>query len=123
MINPPETPTLEVDTGRNDRAERIIRLCGGDISSGAIRAISNEIREAITEANTPDGYGDLPTPMVLAEGFGDPETLFNSREWLQDALETKGAKIEGGGVGCGQADLSIVLDGCKFNVSIRPIEK
>ncbi len=57
----------------------------------------------------------------VAEGFGDPETLFNSRAWLCAALEAKGAKINGGGVGCGQADLDIILDGCRFNVSIRPI--
>jgi len=61
-----------------------------------------------------------PNEMTLAEGFGDPETLFNSRAWLQTALESKGAKITGGGVGCGQADLDIVLEGSKFNVSIRP---
>ena len=63
---------------------------------------------------------ELP-PLALAEDFGDPETLLNSRDWLQSALEAKGAKITGAGIGCGQADLSIGLDGCKFNVSIRPI--
>jgi len=57
----------------------------------------------------------------LSDDFGDPLTLLNSREWLQKALEAKGAKITGGGCGCGQADLDITLEGCKFNVSIRPL--
>lgn len=63
---------------------------------------------------------ELP-PLALAENFGDPETLFNSRGWLQKALESRGAKIIGAGCGCGEADLDIVIEGCKFNVSIRPI--
>lgn len=57
----------------------------------------------------------------LSDDFGDPLTLLNSREWLQKALEAKGAKVTGAGVGCGQADLDIMLEGCKFNVSIRPL--
>lgn len=61
--------------------------------------------------------------IVLDEKFGDPETLFNSRQWLRSALESKGAKILGGGVGCGQADLDIELEGQKFNVSIRPLSR
>ncbi len=62
-----------------------------------------------------------PMPDVLAEDFGDPVTLLNSREWLQKALEAKGARITGGGCGFGQADLDMVLEGCKFNVSIKPL--
>lgn len=65
------------------------------------------------------------TPMMppvgkLAAGFGDPETLLNSRDWLQRAVEAKGAKITGAGVSCGQGDIDIELEGCKFNISIRP---
>lgn len=59
--------------------------------------------------------------LKLADGFGDAPSLFNSRQWLQAALEAKGAKITGGGVGFGQADLDIVLEGFRFNVSITPI--
>jgi hypothetical protein len=57
----------------------------------------------------------------LAEGFGDPATLLNSRDWLTKALEAKGAKKVGGGIGCGQADIDIELEGCRFNVSIKPL--
>lgn len=58
--------------------------------------------------------------VALAEGFGDVPTLFASRDWLQKALEAKGAKITGGGFGCGQCDLDFVLEGCTFYVSLRP---
>jgi hypothetical protein len=63
----------------------------------------------------------LPPDIELGEGFGDIETLFNSRKWLECALHEKGAKLIGGGVGCGQADVSIILDGCHFTVSIAPV--
>jgi hypothetical protein len=63
----------------------------------------------------------VPTgPEALSEDFGDPIALLNSREWLQKSLEARGARITGGGVGGGQADLDFELDGCRFNVSIRP---
>lgn len=62
-----------------------------------------------------------PIPENLAEGFGDPLTLLNSRDWLQRAVEAKGATVDGAGCGCGQADLSIVLEGHRFNISIRPL--
>lgn len=53
--------------------------------------------------------------------FGDPETLLNSRRWLEKALEAAGATRTGAGIGMGQADVDIILEGCKFNVSIRPL--
>lgn len=70
--------------------------------------------------NPVETTSELPTQMVLSPDFGDPETLFNSRGWLQKALEAKGARITGGGCGDGQADLDFELEGCAFNVSIRP---
>lgn len=63
---------------------------------------------------------DLP-PLALAEGFGDPVSHWNARKWLQSAVEAKGAKVTGAGMGCGGADIDIVLDGCEFNITIRPI--
>lgn len=62
-----------------------------------------------------------PPGRALAEGFGDPETLLNSRQWLREALEAKGAQQIGAGCGIGQADIDILLEGCRFNVSIRPL--
>lgn len=58
-------------------------------------------------------YGNL--------GFEDIHAAFNMRDWLQKALEAKGAKMIGGGFGGGQADLDIELEGCKFNVSIKAL--
>ncbi len=54
------------------------------------------------------------------EDFGDPESLLNSRDWLQGALEKAGAEFTGGGMGMGKADIDIVLEVFEFNVSIRP---
>ena len=64
---------------------------------------------------------DKNIPVALAADFGDPETLMNSRDWLRKAIEAQGAKVKGGGIGFGQADLDFTLDGCDFNVSLRPI--
>ena len=50
----------------------------------------------------------------------DTEAAFNMRDWVQRALEAKGAKIVGAGVGCGGADLDFVVEGHKFNVFIAP---
>jgi hypothetical protein len=55
--------------------------------------------------------------------FGEPEQLFNMRDWLEAALAAKGAKIVGGGSGMGMADLDIELEGYKFNVVIKPVIK
>lgn len=64
----------------------------------------------------------VPVPeMKLSDDFGDPHTLLNSRDWLQKACEGKGAKIVGGGCGCGQADIDVIIEGHKFNISIKPI--
>lgn len=86
--------------------------------------MSDEPENELAGTN-PIELGDLPThglpPIQFHESFGDPVTLMNSRDWLQRALESKGAKMIGGGCGMGQADIDILLDGCKFNISIRPI--
>ena len=87
--------------------------------------MSDKILPFSKVATTP--ANDEPVPakveLLLADSFGDPETLLNSRDWLRRALESRRAKIVDGGVGCGQADLDIELDGCAFNVSIRPIAR
>lgn len=63
---------------------------------------------------------ELP-PVHLHPDFGDPSMLLNMRDWLQKACEQAGAKMTGGGVGMGEADIDLVLEGNSFNVSIRPI--
>jgi len=51
----------------------------------------------------------------------DVEAFLNMRDWLQKACEAQGAKMAGGGVGMGQADIDIELDGCRYNISIKPL--
>lgn len=53
----------------------------------------------------------------------DVEAFFNMRGWLQAAVEAKGAKMTGGGLGMGQADIDIELDGCAYNISIKPLPR
>jgi hypothetical protein len=53
----------------------------------------------------------------------DVEAFFNMRDWLQKACEAHGGKMVGGGVGMGQADIDIELEGCRYNISIRPLRK
>lgn len=50
----------------------------------------------------------------------DVQAAFNMRHWVQKALESKGAKITGAGVGMGGCDLDIEVEGFKFNVFIKP---
>ena len=55
----------------------------------------------------------------------DLEAIFNLREWVREALEAKGAKIIGAGIGCGGkmgiADIQIELNGCETNIQIMPL--
>jgi hypothetical protein len=54
----------------------------------------------------------------------DVEAFLNMREWLEKALYAAGAKPGGGsGIGLGQADIDIELDGCRYNVSIKPLPR
>jgi hypothetical protein len=51
----------------------------------------------------------------------DVASFLNMRDWLTNAAEAMGAKTVGGGVGLGQADIDIELDGFRYNISIRPL--
>jgi hypothetical protein len=69
------------------------------------------------------------TPDAASPEFAalDLEALFNMREWVRDALEAKGAKVIGAGIGCGGtmgiADVQIEIDGCPCNIEIRPLSR
>lgn len=71
-------------------------------------------------ASSSDTRVEMPPPGSLAEGFGDPLTLLNSRDWLEAAIVAKGARIIDSGCGAGQADLGFILEGCEFCVSLSP---
>ena len=74
---------------------------------------------------TADCDSARPVPIGQIEagdlGFKDVEAAFNMRDWLQAACEAKGARMIGGGFGMGQADIDVELEGCRFNISIRPV--
>lgn len=53
----------------------------------------------------------------------DTEAFLNMRDWLKKACEAQGAKMTGGGIGMGQADIDIELDGCRYNISIKPLPR
>ena len=63
---------------------------------------------------------DIPWVEGLAQQM-DVVAAFNIRSYVQKALEAKGAKIVGAGVGCGGCDLDFVVEGHKFNVWIKPL--
>lgn len=51
----------------------------------------------------------------------DVPAFFNMRDWLEKAVREAGADVTGKGVGMGEADLDIVLEGMKYNVRIKPL--
>lgn len=63
---------------------------------------------------------ELPILSGLADGQ-DAQVALNLRDWLQGAVEAKGARMTGGGVGCGGSDIDIELEGCHYNIFIKPI--
>ncbi len=66
---------------------------------------------------------DMPPPGSGIAGTSDAEAFLNMREWLERAVEAKGARVDGGGIGGGAADIDIVLEGHRYNISIRPLAK
>lgn len=76
-----------------------------------------------------DGIGPGTPAVQDAFPFGyalsemDLESFFSIRKWLQEACEARGAVMVGAGIGCGQADIDIEMDGCCYNISIRPLPK
>lgn len=65
----------------------------------------------------------FPEPGAGIVGIDDAEAFFNMRDWLQKACEAKGARKTGGGIGFGQADIDIELEGHHYNISIRPLRR
>lgn len=50
----------------------------------------------------------------------DWSALMNMRNWLEEAIKAKGAKVTGAGAGMGQADLDIELEGFAYDITIKP---
>ena len=94
------------------------KLRGGPCSPNYKTPDDHKVAKAepeVVDGVSPPATGDL--------GFTDIEAALNMRDWLQRAIEMSGAKIEGGGMGCGAGDLWFNLDGCTFFVSIKPVTK
>jgi hypothetical protein len=72
------------------------------------------------EIDTPE-FSIQPFPFEPAATGEDWTAFMNARAWLQRAVEAQGAKMVGGGCGFGGADIDIELEGCRFNIFIRPI--
>lgn len=51
----------------------------------------------------------------------DTDAFFNMREWLTKAVEAAGAKRYAGGIGMGQADIAVEMDGANYEITIRPL--
>ena len=66
---------------------------------------------------------DMPPPGSGIAGISDIEAVLNMREWLQKAVEARGARVDGAGIGGGQADIDVVLEGHRYNISIRPLSR
>jgi hypothetical protein len=86
------------------------------------RPARNEALHGLLTGDASEGGGTIEvTPEAL--GFTDIEAAINMRLWLQHACEEKGAKVVGSGYGFGQADLDLVIEGFRYNVSIRPLQQ
>jgi hypothetical protein len=103
----------------------------GDNNYGAAAELMREAIEELEKStsatipvNMPEGVplisGDRPLGFESADEI---EPAFNMRAWVQSACEAKGAKMVGGGIGFGQADLDIELEGHRYNISIRVLKK
>ena len=100
-------PEREFDTPRTREPQaRYIRA-----DRAPTPVLADDVRE--------DKMSSLPLDFTLHPDFGDPECLFNMRKWLQSAIEAKGAKQTGTGMGMGEADIDFTLEGHRYNVTIR----
>ncbi len=63
---------------------------------------------------------EIVIPDQLHPDFGDIESMFNMRKWLEGCVTAKGAKVVGGGMGMGAADIEIELEGFVYDINIRP---
>lgn len=50
----------------------------------------------------------------------DLEAFLNIRNWLEKAAIDAGAEVTDHGIGMGQADIGVLIDGMPYGISIRP---
>lgn len=69
--------------------------------------------------NLPDGFDEGS----LDEFRRENSHIYGIRGWLQEAVETHGARFTGGGCGGGEADIDIEFEGQRYNIVIRPLKR
>lgn len=86
----------------------------------ALIAIS---RSALERHSLPGGAeaGKDEYPFGYSLDEMDVEAFSNIREWLTKAVEAAGAVRDAGGIGMGQADIDVELEGARYNITIRPL--
>lgn len=87
---------------------------GAAAAQDALDAASKEQAELTVQQRHPFGF---------AIHEMDTEAFFNMRDWLRSACEAAGARFTGGGIGMGQADIDVEMDGCRYNISIKPLPR
>ena len=101
--------------------DNIIKLPSKEPGNPSVNTdkILREIMASSVPIELPNGAKINIAPEGL--GFKDMEAAVNMRDWIQKACEAKGGRMVGCGLGGGQADIDIELEGCRFNISIRPL--
>jgi hypothetical protein len=99
-----------------------------NLTQKLLERIADQDDEIDRLKNQMPGEGTTELPPVAGLGLagiepGDIEAFLNMRDWLQGACEAKGAKMTGGGIGCGQSDIDIELEGQHYNISIKPLRR
>lgn len=97
------------------------------MSDDVIKFPQKSANPNVTDCGPPTVIANIGAMEVTMEvtadglGFTDMEAALNMRDWLERACEAAGGKRVAGGIGFGQADIDIELEGCRFNISIRPL--
>jgi hypothetical protein len=97
----------------NDKIVNFPKQEPGPAQRGIVDAIMEGVPITLSDGNA---------VKITAEGLGfsDMEAAINMRLWLQHACEAKGAEVVGSGYGFGAGDLDLIIEGHRYNVSIRP---
>ena len=74
------------------------------------------------ENDPPDAIIDAAIRYLKAEPIADMDidAFLNARDWLEKALQEKGAKLTDGGIGAGRVDIGFTLLGMPFSIQLRP---
>lgn len=117
----PTEPTPEMLSRYDEARLATTTIAGGVATYNPHQSYWAMLAAAPEHAPVVASAQDHPFGFALPEM--DVEAFLNARDWLTKAVESAGAKFIGGGVGMGQADIDVEMDGCRYNISIRPLPK